>query len=322
VFTGFRNIYLGDYYNKAYIRAFNSVQTIQDFVGFSNSDWEFEDGYMLLNIIAKTIINDFRFFQVLYTGLALILLYFVVKRLEFEENEKNLFLFVYFCMRFVINNFIILRQNIANLIIWNVILSNAGILITIIFVFVASKFHITSLVNFVTIGIMKILEKLNNTYVYIITIVLSLILLTTSTSVINGFINYFVELSSDKYSKYFISEGTYNGFNWTYYFLRILFYTLLFLYFDVFEYKKKKELFLVSSVAVILGSINVEIFSRFMEYFMIGIYGVMTVSYQAFTENTRKYYLILLYFALMIIMLRQLLIYGDGFMLEYSFFWK
>lgn len=318
VFTAFRNTNLGDYENKTYIAIYNRVP---DIFHFSMEGQEYEFGYTLLNSVAKTIYSDFSFFQVLYTLIAMILLYFVIKQMKFEAREKNLFLFLYFCMRFFINNFIILRQNISNLFIWILVLSGAGIVISIAVIIASAQFHMTSYANLVTVGLYSLIRKLDRTKIFIATIILSIIFLFASRSVINTLVNAFITFAGDKYAKYLIPEGgDVAGFNFVYYLLRILFFAIFYLYYDRIRNEKKKALFYISAIAVILGSINVEIFSRFMEFYMIGIYGIMTLSYQAFSKRSRRVYTTLLYCAMMIIMIRQLIIYGGGYLMEYSLF--
>lgn len=317
-FTAFRDTRLGDYLNSTYIAIFNRVP---DLFHFSMEGQNYELGYTLLNSIAKNIHNDFRIFQVLYTLVAMLLLYFVIKKLGFDNSEKNLFLFVYFCMRFVINNFIILRQNIANLFIWILLLSGAGIIISIITIIISAQFHMTSIANILTVGICKLFQRLDRRKTFIFTMVASVLLLFSSNSVINTLVNTFATFAGEKYEQYLIlEEGAGAGFNFIYYLLRIGFFVIFYIYYDSVESEKKEAMFYISSIAVILGSINVDIFSRFMEYYMIGIYGIMTLSYRIFTEESRKIYLMLLYAMMMVIMIRQLIIYGGGYLLDYGWF--
>jgi hypothetical protein len=223
-------------------------------------------------------------------------------------------------MRFFINNFIILRQNIANMIIWYALLSGFGLIIVIISVYLAAQFHVTAYANIVTGCIYKWIEKIDIRKIYIVTMIISFVLLFSSTSTINNIINNFISFAGEKYTKYIISDEYVVGFNEIYYLLRIAFFGLFYWTYDTLEESNKKSLFCISAIAVILGSINVDIFSRFMEFYMIGIYAFMAISYKAFRRESQKYYLIILYLAMMVIMIRQLNIYGDGHLLNYKLF--
>lgn len=317
VFTAFRDTTLGDYYNTTYISIFENASVLSEFNVYAE---DYELGYMLLNSLSKFFSDDFRVFQVIYTLLAIILLHLVVNKLRFTDTEKNLFLFVYFAMRFVINNFIILRQNIANLIVWYAVLSGAFILMSLVLIVISAQFHITSYANVVTASLMKALEKLDRKATFLITCLSSLFLVTASSGMINTLVNNFITFAGEKYAKYLVVEGATVGFNWIYYFLRVGFFVLFYIFYDDIESENKSILFYVSAIAVILGSINVDIFSRFMEYYMIGIYGIMTLSYKIFNEQSRKVYMLVFYLALIVIMLRQLIVYGGGYLLNYGFF--
>ena len=77
-------------------------------------------------------------------------------------------------MRFFINNFIILRQNIANMIIWYIVLSGLSLLVSILLVALSAQFHITSYANMVVIPVYKWIEKVDIRKIYIVTIITSI----------------------------------------------------------------------------------------------------------------------------------------------------
>lgn len=318
VFTAFRDTSLGDYENTTYKTIFMNAPLLPN---FRLDTLEYEAGYTLIESITKLFSQDFRAFQVIYTLIAILLLAVVVNKLKFESRDKNLFLFIYFCMRFFINNFIILRQNIANMIIWYIVLSGLSLLVSILLVALSAQFHITSYANMVVIPVYKWIEKVDIRKIYIVTIITSIVLVFSSSGVANNIINMFISFAGEKYSKYLIVEGgTATGFNAIYYLLRAFFFSLFYWKYDLIETENKKCLFCISGVAVVLGSINVDIFSRFMEFYMIGIYGIMALSYRVFNEKSQKIYIFILYFAMLMIMIRQLNLYGAGYLKAYGFF--
>ena len=322
IFTGFRDISIGDYNNTAYIKAFDIVKKLPDF-SFSDDD-SVEIGFMFLNAVCKTVCDDFRFFQVIYTLIVIILLHFVIKKMEINDRQKCLFLFVYFCMRFIINNFIILRQNIAILIIWNILLTDTlpfklAIKNKIIPYVISCYFHITSIFNILCLFLKNKLALLNKKYTYIITMIISLILLFTGTRLFQPIVNIMIQIGGEKFSAYVSSET--NTFNIIYYFIRIAIFTFLFLLYSKFKYKKKNLLFTLNILAVVFGSINIAIFSRFMEYLMIGPYLTIALVEEVFTERNKIYFLLILYFAMIFILVRSLLTYDSGMLfIPYSFF--
>lgn len=322
VFTGFRNITIGDYNNEAYIRAFDIVDTLPNF-SFS-ADYPFEIGFMLLNSVCKTIINDFKFFQVVYTFIAIVLLHMVINKMEITYRQRCLFLFVYFCMRFIINNFIILRQNIALLIIWNLLLTDtlpfkSAIKNKFIPYIISCYFHTTSIINIICLFLKNKLALLNKKYAYIITMIISLIFLFSGTRLFQPAMNFMIQIGGEKFEAYIGSET--NTFNMIYYFIRIVVFTFLFLFYSKFKYKKKNALFTINILAIIFGSINVAIFSRFMEYLMIGPYLTIALSEEAFENDGRVKFLIILYIMMIFILIRGLVTYDNGTLfIPYSFF--
>lgn len=261
LFTGFRDIYLGDYNNKAYIQAFNVVDKLPQF-SFS-SNYTFEMGFMLLNSLCKTICNDFRFFQVVYTAIAIVLLHFVIKKMDISYKQRCLFLFVYFCMRFIINNWIILRQNIAILIIWNLLLIDklplkSSIKKVIIPYVISCYFHITSMLNILCLYLKNKLILMKKEYTYVITMIISLSFLFSGTKLFQPIMNLMMQIGGEKFETYIGSET--NMFNIVYYIIRIAVFTFLFLYYSKFRYRKKDLLFTINILAIIFGSINVAIF--------------------------------------------------------------
>ena len=127
--------------------------------------------------------------------------------------DKNVyFLFVYFCMRFIINNFIILRQNIAILIIWNILLTDTlpfkiAIKNKIIPYVISCYFHITSIFNILCLFLKNKLALLNKKYTYIITMIISLILLFTGTRLFQPIVNIMIQIGGEKFSAYVSSEN-------------------------------------------------------------------------------------------------------------------
>lgn len=318
VFTAFRDTSLGDYNNITYKTMFVMAPPLEN---FCVTRLEYEVGYTFLESITKVFSQDFRVFQVVYTLVAIILLGLVVNKLGFEAREKNLFLFVYFCMRFFINNFIILRQNIANMIIWYMLLAGFCLLISMIFVVLSAQFHMTSYANIVTVFVCKEITKFNIRKIYIVAVISSVILVMFSSGIVNNIVNMFIVFAGEKYSKYLLEEGGgAAGQNGIYYLLRMFFFSLFYWKYNLIQSKNKKNLFCISAVAVMLGSINVDIFSRFMEFYMIGIYGIMTLSYKVFDQKSQKIYIAMLYIAMLVIMIRQLNVYGAGFLKQYRLF--
>ena len=121
IFTAFRNLSLGGYDAENYQAFFYyKVPRLSNILQYKT---DYGYGYAIFTSLIKTIVEDYRVYQVVYTILAITLLYIVIKKLQLNKSERNLFLFVYFCQHFMWNNFVLLRQNIAMLIVWIILLT-------------------------------------------------------------------------------------------------------------------------------------------------------------------------------------------------------
>ena len=119
-FSAFRDLSLGGWDAEFYSDYYHFVPPLTEFNGFQG---EYEIGYTLFNSFLKMFSGNYAFFQIVYTAVTLFLLHIVINKLEFNDSEKCLFLFVYFCYRYIWNTWVLLRQNFANLIVWMLIFS-------------------------------------------------------------------------------------------------------------------------------------------------------------------------------------------------------
>lgn len=319
-FTAFRNINLGGSDAISYQAFFRDTPVLGDF--FQNlGSYRYENGFAFVNSLSKSISNNYLVYQILYTFISTILLVRLISHLDMTYKEKCLFLFTYFCFRYFLNSFVLLRQNIANLIIWNLIVDNwDGIKKTAISIYISTLFHVTSMFNFIVWPLLLKLQKINKKYIFIGTIILSLFLLFAGSNIINTGINYFVRLVGPKYSKYIIENGeTVRGFNFIYYIIRFVIITLFYIFYDKINYDKKDILFYCGCVAIVVGSIDVEIFTRMMEYYMIAFYIMCTVIFRAFTREEKSILIFIFFILMMIILIRSLYTTSGGLFLDYSF---
>lgn len=323
-FTAFRNPYLMGTDNISYRFFFeNSVPFLKDFKNYSHN---YEIGYALLNSIAKTIYNDFLFFQVLYTAVSIVLLYIIVKKLKLSNSEKCLFLFIYFSYRYFQNSMEFLRQNIATLLVWLMLIQlqdndRPKYIKSIAVSVVGWTFHRSALFSIIILTIVNKLKKINRWTLFGVTIVLSLILYRLPLGLINNLINVAIMVGGSRYSNYLIDESaTSISLNILNYLLRLVFYTFYIWRFNKIQYEKKGVIAAISSIAIIGGSVNLGIFTRMLEYAMIGIYVNITLSLRAFTKDSRIIFAIILYVAFIIILIRNLHTISSGTYMNYQWF--
>ena len=233
-FTAFRNIDLGGFDTVNYQNFFYfEVPSISHFFNYTG---RFGYGYALFNSVIRSISGDYRVYQVAYSFLAIILLNIVIKKLELKYNERSLFLFVYFCYRFLWNNFVLLRQNIAALIFWIAILTvldkplkyNARIAITWFW-------HETSIVNALIYPVLQFFRRFSRKKMLIVTTVLSVFAFLFSQTILNNLFGIFFALTGARFQRYATLLISDEGINLVNYLLRWLFLALFYLKYDKIE---------------------------------------------------------------------------------------
>lgn len=339
LFTALHNPYITGTDGISYRYFFdNFVPTLSSFGSYHHT---YEIGYALLNSIAKTIKNDYFVFQALYCLISTVLLAAVVNKTGFDNKEKCLLLFVYFCFRYFQNSMEFLRQNIAILLIWYALLcfnqdndNNVTRIKQFLTMGVAWLFHRSALFNFLIYPVVQFMRRKSASILLIITAILSAALLSIGTPIINRMINFAVAIGGERYSGYFIDGEIVIGLNWINYCLR-WFFLLIFSYginctsvvndTDETVYSSRdgsNQLILaLSSLAIICGSINVGIFTRMLEYYMIGIYMSIVRSRDSFRDGASKnIYTICIYVAFIIILIRNLHTISGGTYLNYELY--
>lgn len=117
--TALRYPALGGTDNFSYVFTFQKVPLLDNLSGFES---EFRIGYIYINSIVKTVFNDYIFFQIVYTALCIFFLDKAISLLDLNGKEKCLFLFGYFCFKFIWYFWGTLRQNLADVIFWYLII--------------------------------------------------------------------------------------------------------------------------------------------------------------------------------------------------------
>lgn len=321
IFTAFRDINLGGYDAENYQRIFYYQTPTLKEIFYFHSDYAF--GYTLLNSIVKVFTTNYVVFQFVYSLLSIFLLDKVIKKLRLIEGEQILFLFTYFCYRFLWNNFVLLRQNIASLILWIFILvyinkpyryfSGVGI---------AWLWHQSALANIIVYPLYVKMKQIKKSIIFLITIFTSFVFLILSNSVFYSLVGSFILLTGSKYNSYALIASNAQGINFINYVLKWVFVTIFYFKYNKITNPHKEVLLNMSFIALILGSINIGFVGRMVEYYMISIYAIIPLTQQAFQGKEKVVYLIGLYFVFILILIRFLYTFSGGELLSYTTYLK
>lgn len=333
--SAFRSVELGGTDVYIYQAFYEEVPDILHLNGFI-SRYGFEVGFTVLCSVLKTFSGNYLVFQFVYAAISMYLLNKVVRVLELNGAQGCLFLFGYFCLRFIYNSWVANRQNIANLLFWlflavfykeiiinrnrGIILKRKTIFVLLFLFFLAPLFHASAWANLVLVPLMLCMNRLGYNFQKIFVPVLSVILWCTGTFFCASLV--YLMASIDKKYLLYINTIERNG-NFIYFILRMTFLFLFLFHFSM-EKNELKVMFLDSlCMMVLLGSINVEIASRFFEYYGVGLYGgAMALCLNCFDNKSRMRAAVIYFSGFFVILVRFLLITDSGLYSNYTFWFQ
>ncbi len=324
LFVALRNPDMCGYDSISYSVFFNSVPTLDDF------NWKFWDSsfmygygwtYALLNSIAKTIYNNYFSFQIFDTIIVFSLLLLIIKKLKLKYSEKCFFMFVYFCSRFTWYFFILLRQNLANLLVWYVFVDWEPdrkhkwykYLRDLMLIIIATSIHSTAAFAFVIYPVYIIMYKFKEKTIVKISIVFAIIITAVSSFIMPYIWNIVGMFSGERYLAY--ENWGAGGINIINYALRIA-YLILILWKGRQFYKYRFSLN-CTALALVVGGVNTTFNVRMVEYFAVGYYSAMSHIKGYFKGNQ---WVILGAYIIYILMLLQYIIVNNPEMINYRIY--
>lgn len=332
---------LRDYYSLGgldvfvYRKFYDSVPYISELFSYEKSRLynNFTIGYTAFNSIIKTLGGTFVTFQFAYTIIVFALLLSIIDSLNFNYKQKCLFLFSYFCFKFLWNTWVIYRQNIANLFFWYFLIrlykkakvrknkkkpkSFNIFFYFILAIIIPPLFHSSGWVNIVMIPVIFMLQKVRKSMklVFILPI-LSILLFYFGSSLYSNLASAIIYIDS-RYSMYGTNiKQSSNVVNFFFRFVCFIFFSIR------MKYSKNQlmPLFISTmSVVLILGSINAELMTRMYEYYAIGLYGNMGLFLENFEKHSKIPALLIYSVVMLIIFVRFLFIGLGGSLLNYRF---
>lgn len=317
--TALRNPTWGGYDSLSYIRIYNSVPKIQMLANFKS---DYAIGYIFLNSIVKTVFDNYILFQVVLAVITFALLYMIIEKSKLDDSEKCIFLFSYFCYRFMWNTWVTYRQNIANLIVWLFMLcfwekrEKKNELILIGGSTAACVFHSSAVVNLFLIPCARIVEKWKVKMRMIVVAITSVFLWLFGNRIFSMILNFAAELVDSRYKMYGMSSvGTSNIIN---YIFRLLLFLWMSIIYDKSKYKYKSLAISALSIMVILGSLSSELMNRVYEYYAIGLYLTFAICLSAFHGKSRLVAAIIYYVVMIIILVRGVMTFSGGVFVSYQ----
>lgn len=286
-------------------------------------------GYAALNFLIRAITKNYLLFQIAYTILTTWLLHKVLSNLDLSWEEKCTAIFGYFCLRFIYNDWIALRQNIANLLFWYFSVSlyqtkyqqkkTKQLLFFCATIFIPYMFHSSAIINAILIWGVWLFSKLKFKLKAGIVVVGSVVLHALGGRVLSPLISIMTTLISDRYDMY---AGTAElGSNVIYFVLRLMFFIAFCYRYNADRSKTRDAEFDILCVMMLISSIDLEIVSRVFEYYAIGLYSAIGTFSRTFSHRSRSAVALIFYFCMIAILARFLLTFNSPPFIPYRF-WR
>ena len=322
-FSAFRNIELGGFDALNYERIFMYTPPLQ-YITTENLFEDYSAGYILLNSLIRTFSSDYVDFQIVYVLITMGLLVTIFHKLNITYRDKCILLFSYFCFRFLWYEWVLLRQNLANLIFWLFAVlyyierskgSRLRYLYLVLAILVPTQFHTSAYLNIVLLPIALYLERTAMHIKRNIIPVLSVLIFAASTVIMHVVAPY-ITMFGDRYEHYSESAMTTDGSgNIVNYIMRMVFYITLLKNWDWDNYKYKNFILTFMIMVLLIGSINFSSANRVYEFYAIALYVTFSFSIDYYKNVLYRfgYWLMML-----VIMVRFLNIGVGGTFLNYS----
>lgn len=324
--SAFRHPILGGADMFQYYDYFMNIQSMSDIFDLSRDG--FQIGYVTLTAIPRLLFGKYIWFQICYIGLCSFLLHNTIKALELSGQEKILFLFGFFCYDYLWYFWGTLRQNVADLLFFYLLInyfknSNkmsvvAKVAHIVVAVYIPYLFHSSAAMALFFIPFVIYAGKNVNPRTRFIWVAIgSAVVYATSNTLFSGFATYLASFD-DHYKGYIGDEGV--GANIINIIFRNgIFYFYCSIYNDI-DYKYKRLVLNAATIFVLIGAMSQGVAGRMSEYFAFGFYVTMS-----FIGRYNKKYnsVVPLYFvALMVVFIRKMYTSDGGLNSHYYLFFQ
>lgn len=282
--------------------------------------------YTLLNYIIRLFTENYYVFQFIYAAISFFILHLVLNKLDISWSEKCVLLFSYFCLRFFYNEWIALRQNLANLLFWYFLICIyqcekkkriKQIVLIICAIAVPYMFHSSALLN---IGLMFGvwgLSKLRMETKAILVPIVAFALRATGSRFLAPAITFMTSYISDRYEMY--SGSGELGSNFIYFILRLMFFIFFCYRYYQDESKTRNAVFDIFGMMLMVAAIDLEIVSRVFEYYAIGLYAAIGTFLQSFNDRSKNLAALIFYICMIFILVHFLNSFTSPSFIPYQF---
>ena len=292
----------------------NPFQYEKSYIATSGFGW----GYAIICSVAK-MFGPYEFFQVMYTSLMFSVLYLIIKEIKINDCNRCLFLFSYLTLQLLWYFCGLLRQSLANLIVWFVLVhrfQKHGWIKRVLLMIVAYTIHTSVLACAIGYIFLIMIYEVPEKIVAGTSLAVGTFVFVLGDRLVSNVISWMMLFVDDRYEMY---SGNTDKSNAIYFVLRGLILILMLVQFKRLPEKNRKRMLDSSALCFFLGSINHALAVRMIEYFMIGNYYGLGLCVNAFSKRSINVVRLIVYLALMMVFVRFFFVNGS-YLQDYAFF--
>ena len=280
--------------------------------------WGFGWLFTLLASFIKTFAVNYIVFQVFYVTLSFLLLAMILHDMELTVQEKSLFMFAYLSQQMVWFFCVLLRQNLADLLVWYVLehpFKKHEWLKKILILYAATLLHTSAYIAIAVVLALEIIKRFPIKKVVSGALLLGTILFFAGTKIIS-FILSFMAALDPRYGMYLESTGeSSNVINFA---LRGCFLIRLYLEYRKHSTPEQREYLYIGAACFLTGSIPQALVVRMTEYFVIANHYSIAKFPELFDSKNRKIAAVICFGIFVVIFIRFL--NGNAFFMKnYTF---
>lgn len=232
--------------------------------------WGFGWLFTLLASVIKTIVPTYEFFQVVYVTLSFGFLILIIEDMQLKQQEKGLFLFAYLSQQMIWFFCVLLRQNLANLVVWFVLehkFKKHALIKKALLLYLATLLHTSAYIAIAAIIALWVIRKLPARKIVPGSLLIGVIVFFAGKRLISYILYFMANYVDTRYSMYLNAAGeSSNAINFI---LRLCFVVLLYLEFTRNRKDGSEKYLYIGVMGFLIGSIPQALVVRMTEYFAI-----------------------------------------------------
>lgn len=325
----FRNIDLGGSDTQVYQEWFHTA--VPNLLQFEwnpfvfqkeiQNEWGFGWLFTLLASITKTIVPTYEFFQAVYVTLSFRILVLIIEDMQLKQQEKGLFLFAYLSQQMIWFFCVLLRQNLANLVVWFVLVhkfKKKDLIKKALLLYVATLLHTSAYIAIAAIIALWVIRKIPAHKIVPGSLLIGVTVFFAGKRLVSYMLYFMANYVDPRYGMYLNAAG--ESSNVINFILRLCFVLLLYLEFTQNKENGAEKYLYIGLIGFLIGSIPQALVVRMTEYFAIANSYAVAKCGEVFERKENRIIVAWMIFAIFLIIFARFLNTNADFMKHYGLF--